>query len=120
MDKKRFYTRKQCLYAIKLLSTTRKLGFHKLQSFFFPSTESKNNLLQLSSMIQTDLHMTCLQWVRLGADDKIQMAQKVELPVYLNATRADLLFTVILTCEKGLTADHVYERGVALLSTTIA
>merc|ERR1719193_2940621 len=82
--------------------------------------ESKNNLLHLSSMIQTDLHMTCLQWVRLGSDDAINMTGKVELPVYLNATRADLLFTVILTCEKGLTADHVYERGVALLSTTIA
>ena len=77
-------------------------------------------MLHLSSMIQTDLHVTCLQWVRLGSDDIIDMKGKVELPVYLNATRADLLFTVILTCEKGLTADHVYERGVALLSTTIA
>jgi len=82
--------------------------------------ESHNNLLQLSSKIQTDLHMTCLQWIRLGADDKLDMAGKVELPVYLNSTRADLLFTVVLTCVKGLTADHVYERGVALLSTTIA
>ena len=94
---------------------------HVRSSFFFPPpAESKNNLLHLSSMIQTDLHMTCLQWVRLGSDDAINMTGKVELPVYLNATRADLLFTVILTCEQGLTADHVYERGVALLSTTIA
>ena len=48
-------------------------------------------------------------------------ATRVTLPVYLNATRAQLLFTVDFeTSGEGSGKGHsFYERGVALISNTL-
>ena len=48
-------------------------------------------------------------------------ATRVTLPVYLNATRAQLLFTVDFeTTGEGSGKDHsFYERGVAIISSTL-
>lgn len=46
---------------------------------------------------------------------------QVTLPVYLNNTRAELLFTLDFKAE-GMTEEgdhHYYERGVALLSSPL-
>lgn len=46
---------------------------------------------------------------------------QVTLPVYLNTTRAELLFTLDFKAE-GVSASgdhHFYERGVALLSSAL-
>jgi len=46
---------------------------------------------------------------------------RVTLPVYLNATRAQLLFTVDFeTVGEGSGKDHsFYDRGVALVASTL-
>ncbi|KAH3850556.1 hypothetical protein DPMN_092971 [Dreissena polymorpha] len=80
----------------------------------------KQNKLQLSSTISTDLPLTLLRWVRL---DSIEGGKdvKVTLPVYLNATRAQLLFTLDLATEgQGSGKDHsFYERGVAFVTSDL-
>ncbi|WAR20651.1 DYHC1-like protein [Mya arenaria] len=79
----------------------------------------KQNKLQLSSTISTDLPLTLLRWVRL--DEQKHMDSKVTLPVYLNATRAQLLFTLDFETEgQGSGKGHsFYERGVALVSSDL-
>ncbi|XP_052274955.1 cytoplasmic dynein 1 heavy chain 1-like isoform X3 [Dreissena polymorpha] len=80
----------------------------------------KQNKLQLSSTISTDLPLTLLRWVRL---DSIEGGKdvKVTLPVYLNATRAQLLFTLDFATEgQGSGKDHsFYERGVAFVTSDL-
>ena len=51
----------------------------------------------------------------------VQTGSKVTLPVYLNATRAQLLFTLDFEMEgEGSGKDHsFYERGVALVSSDL-
>lgn len=43
---------------------------------------------------------------------------KLTLPVYLNSTRAELLFTVDLAVAPGQDPHSFYERGVAVLTST--
>ncbi|XP_070577189.1 cytoplasmic dynein 1 heavy chain 1-like [Ptychodera flava] len=73
-----------------------------------------NNKLNLSNTISTELPATSFSWIRVGSD-KSPTDGTINLPVYLNHTRADLLFTVNLTPAKDVKANTFYERGVALL-----
>ncbi|KAK3912297.1 Dynein heavy chain, cytoplasmic [Frankliniella fusca] len=81
----------------------------------------RNNQLLLASTIMTDLPMTLLRWVRsapgAGAAGE-QRSSKISLPVYLNSTRTELLFTVDLNIAPGQDQHSFYERGVALLTST--
>jgi len=77
------------------------------------------NALQLSNVIATDLPVTSLKWVR--SDSVKQSDTRVTLPVYLNSTRAQLLFTVDFeTTGEGSGQDHsFYDRGVALITSIL-
>ncbi|XP_078314970.1 cytoplasmic dynein 1 heavy chain 1-like isoform X1 [Crassostrea virginica] len=83
----------------------------------------KKNKLQLSTSISTELPVTLLKWIsvytRTDADKVV--AGKVTLPVYLNATRSHLLFTLDFDTEgEGSGKDHsFYERGVAIISSDL-
>lgn len=61
----------------------------------------------------TDLPMVTLHWVRREGIEN----NKITLPVYLNATRTDILFTVDLNMAANQNAHSFYERGVALLAS---
>lgn len=43
---------------------------------------------------------------------------KLSLPVYLNSTRTELLFTIDLNIATGQEYHSFYERGVAILTST--
>lgn len=81
--------------------------------------DCKENKLQLSSTIQTDLTETSIKWIRI--DETVggpkKASEKVLLPVYLNHTRAELLFTVEMTSGDRAQDLKFYERGVALFSS---
>ncbi|KAK2160261.1 hypothetical protein LSH36_137g05039 [Paralvinella palmiformis] len=79
----------------------------------------KNNLLQLSSAISTQLPLTSLKWIRL--DTVKPSVTRVTLPLYLNAGRGHLLFTVDFETklEDGDTTRSFYERGVAIISSNL-
>jgi len=74
-----------------------------------------NNKLSLSHAISTVLPLTQLRWVKqTNAERK---ANVVTLPVYLNFTRADLIFTVDFEIATKEDPRSFYERGVAVLCT---
>lgn len=76
--------------------------------------QCRNNQLYLTSAIMTELPITLLRWVRSSS-----VAEgKLSLPVYLNSTRTELLFTVDLNIATGQDRHSFYERGVALLTST--
>lgn len=52
---------------------------------------------------------------RAGSDTR---PGKLTLPVYLNSTRVELLFTVDLAVAPGQDRHSFYERGVAVLTST--
>ena len=72
-----------------------------------------SNALQLTHTIMTDLPMVTLHWVHREPVD----TNKITLPVYLNATRTDILFTIDLNIAATENAHSFYERGVALLAS---
>lgn len=74
-----------------------------------------NNKLSLSNAISTELTLTQLRWVKETYAEK--KANVVTLPVYLNFTRADLIFTVDFDIATKEDSRSFYERGVALLCT---
>uniref|UniRef100_A0A146KZ76 Dynein heavy chain, cytoplasmic n=1 Tax=Lygus hesperus TaxID=30085 RepID=A0A146KZ76_LYGHE len=79
--------------------------------------QCKNNQLLLTSSIMMELPTTLLRWSR-GSDNPNVRNDKLSLPVYLNSTRSELLFTVDLNIATGQEAHSFYERGVALLTST--
>ncbi|XP_012868489.1 PREDICTED: cytoplasmic dynein 1 heavy chain 1 [Dipodomys ordii] len=74
-----------------------------------------NNKLSLSNAISTVLPLTQLRWVKQTNAEK--KASVVTLPVYLNFTRADLIFTVDFEIATKEDPRSFYERGVAVLCT---
>lgn len=83
--------------------------------------ECRQNVLYLSTLIMNELPLTTLWWMR--TEDNIRHnappnTTPITLPVYLDATRAVMLFTVDLNAAPSLSAHSFYERGVALLSST--
>ncbi|XP_014218621.1 dynein heavy chain, cytoplasmic, partial [Copidosoma floridanum] len=77
--------------------------------------QCKNNQLYLTSTIMTDLHITILKWIRMSP---MESKNKLSLPVYLNSTRTELLFTVDLNIAPSQDPHSFYERGVAILTST--
>lgn len=79
--------------------------------------QCRNNQLLLTSSIMIELPITLLRWVHVTGDEKVS-GSRLALPVYLNSTRTELLFTVDLTIAPGQDPHSFYERGVALLTST--
>uniref|UniRef100_A0A1B0B0C4 Dynein heavy chain, cytoplasmic n=1 Tax=Glossina palpalis gambiensis TaxID=67801 RepID=A0A1B0B0C4_9MUSC len=77
--------------------------------------QCKNNELLLASTIMMDLPLTVLKWIKLSSEPRVS---KLTLPVYLNSTRTELLFTVDLAVAVGQDPYSFYERGVAVLTST--
>merc|ERR1719495_1400349 len=75
----------------------------------------RGNQLALSSEISTNLHLTRLRWVRNTEGDSGSL---IQLPVYLNSSRANLLFTVNLPLVAGQKKTDFHERGVAIITST--
>jgi dynein heavy chain 1 len=78
--------------------------------------QCKNNQLLLTSTIMMDLPLTLLRWIRITSENT--KSGKLTLPVYLNSTRTELLFTVDLAICAGQEPHSFYERGVAVLTST--
>ncbi|XP_074099131.1 dynein heavy chain, cytoplasmic isoform X3 [Cotesia typhae] len=76
----------------------------------------KDNQLYLTSTIMTDLPVTMLRWSRSSTEE--MRKGKLSLPVYLNSTRTELLFTVDLNTAVNQEPHSFYERGVAVLTST--
>ncbi|XP_054277851.1 dynein heavy chain, cytoplasmic-like isoform X3 [Macrosteles quadrilineatus] len=80
--------------------------------------QCRNNQLLLTSTIMMDLPVTLLRWTKASAGTEVARQGKLSLPVYLNSTRTELLFTVDLNIAPGQDHHSFYERGVAVLTST--
>ena len=91
-----------------------------------------NNQLSISAEISTNLHLTRLRWIKKSECElshlsncillpllfAVSDAAKIVLPVYLNSTRQNLLFTVDLPTKAGQKIHEFHERGVAIIAST--
>jgi len=75
----------------------------------------RNNQLAISSEISTSLHLTRLRWIK---KTELTETAKIMLPVYLNSTRQNLLFTVDLPIKEGQRIHEFHERGVAIIASS--
>ncbi|KAJ7386556.1 Cytoplasmic dynein 1 heavy chain 1 [Desmophyllum pertusum] len=82
----------------------------------------QGNKLELTATISTDLALTSLKWIRVEPGSAGLEEGKVTLPVYLNHTRTELLFTVDMTTrgEAAGRKHRFYERGVAFLASSLS
>ena len=98
----------------------------------------RGNQLSISAEISTNLHLTRLRWIKKSDSKCLHMhhkkkcsdsvsdktltsvtdAAKIVLPVYLNSTRQNLLFTVELPIKEGQKIHEFHERGVAIIAST--
>jgi dynein heavy chain 1 len=78
----------------------------------------KDGGLQLSADVLSDLPPVTLAWIKHNPKVNLQEG-KILLPVYLNSTRDDLLFTVDMKMVKQQDKYSFYERGVAILASTL-
>jgi len=74
-----------------------------------------DNMLSISNEISTNLHLTRLKWIK---KEEEEVQSLLQLPVYLNSTRANLLFTVEMAMKQGQKKSDFHERGVAIISST--
>lgn len=72
----------------------------------------KENEIRLTSEPSNKLPNTTIRWIR--KDQKEDNENMVELPVYLNSDRSDLLFT-IRTCANKEEKDRIPQRAVAVV-----
>jgi dynein heavy chain 1 len=75
------------------------------------------DVMSLATVPSVTLPLTALKW---SLAPETPRTDTVQLPVYLNATRANLVFMVSLRPGAGLTQDVFYKRGVALLCSALS
>lgn len=79
------------------------------------------NALSLVDTIITDLTDIRLQWLKVDQSNPRQVGSNdVSLPVYLNQTRCDLLFTVDMATSGAVPGRSFYERGVAFIASYLS
>jgi dynein heavy chain 1 len=85
-----------------------------------------SNRIQLSTNIVNPFPVAVIKWSKtpdaiVGAKQPSTVA-KISLPIYLNATRADLLFTIGMeTSHQEKNGDNAFfMRGVAILASNLS
>ncbi len=83
----------------------------------------RNNALFYSSSIMDDIPLLTIQWkmpTSTTSSRKENDQQEVTLPVYGNALRTELLSTINVKAGQANTSEfHFYERGVAVLASSL-
>lgn len=78
----------------------------------------KNNIISLSPNISNNFNVSVIRWSREVAEEKSPANDfKINLPVYLNSTRSELLFTIRMDTDQN--ENMFYMRGVAILASNL-
>ena len=75
-----------------------------------------SNKIKLSTNIVNDLPIAVIRWSKDQTSSS--SSNKINLPIYLNGTRADLLFTLNMETEQN--ENLFYTRGVAILASNLS
>ena len=98
--------------------TNDEICFFALRGLKLLGAVSKANKLILTSAMMTDLPVIRLRFIRVQGDYQVD-AGRVTLPVYLGANWDEILFTVELNVTNPEEKLSLYERGVALVASSL-
>lgn len=77
-----------------------------------------NNKVNLSTNIVNNFNISVIKWTRINPASSAPTTSRLNLPIYLNSTRAELLFTINLDTDQN--ENLFYMRGVAILASSLA
>lgn len=77
----------------------------------------KNNKISLSSNIVNNFNVSVIRWSREPELDSSPGGTKIDLPIYLNSTRSELLFTIKMDTDQS--ENSFFMRGVAILASNL-
>lgn len=77
----------------------------------------KNNKISLSHNIVNNFNVSVIRWSRDSADTTSLSGSKIDLPIYLNSTRSELLFTIKMDTDQS--ENLFFMRGVAILASNL-
>ncbi len=95
-----------------------KTSFH-IVNLRFEGSSCIGDALSLSQEMFTSPPTTVLRWCNSTEGSKYKESERVELPIYLNSMRANLIIMVDLRAPPGVPQSVFYERGVALLCSAL-
>ncbi|KPM05539.1 dynein heavy chain, cytoplasmic-like protein [Sarcoptes scabiei] len=101
-------------------ATTDKSSF-SINGLKLQGGEVINNKLYVSKRIVTPLPFTSFKWLKSsGVAEESESKSSITIPVYLNSTRSELLFSVDMELGENQEEYMFYERGVALVCSSNA
>lgn len=75
--------------------------------------------LSMSKELANTVKTVKFTWIKINPEDKHRLSdQQIFVPVYLNSTRKNLLFSVKLDCGT-IPRNNLYQRGIALIAWTL-
>lgn len=78
----------------------------------------KNNKISLSPNIVNNFNVSIIQWSRdASVGEAKSTGAKLNLPIYLNSTRSELLFTIQMDTDQS--ENLFFMRGVAILASNL-
>ena len=83
----------------------------------FQGAVSQKNKISLSVNVTNDIPVSVIRWSKADSLKIDASAKKINLPVYLNSTRAELLFK--LAMDTDLNESQFNTRGVAILASNL-
>lgn len=79
--------------------------------------ECNQNKISLSLNILNNFNVSVVRWLRTSTEVKAAMKKKINLPIYLNSTRSELLFTINIDADQS--ENSFFMRGVAILASNL-
>lgn len=77
----------------------------------------KNNKISLSPNIVNNFNVSVIRWSRESDTADVTSSGKINLPIYLNSTRSELLFTIKMDTDQS--ENLFFMRGVAILASNL-
>lgn len=72
--------------------------------------------LAMSKELSNSVKTVKFTWIKINPEDKLRLTnEQIFVPVYLNSTRKNLLFSVKLDCG-SIPRNNLYQRGIALIA----
>ncbi|CAO0793713.1 unnamed protein product [Mucor circinelloides] len=95
------------------IGDTKQAQGYRIRGMKMEGGKWQDNEIQLTSEPTSKLPLIAIRWIK-KEDQKQQVENLVELPVYLNSDRAELLFTISVPANSN-ERDRIPQRAVALV-----
>jgi hypothetical protein len=92
---------------------------HRAADLILEGAKWDSGAMGLCEDLRTVLPTTCFHWVHVDAAHGGESDHQVALPVYLNESRQDLLFTIHVAAQKDIALSAWEQRAVAVVAWTV-